>query len=69
VFVGCFVLTCWLAWRWFLAPSDGSDWRDAAPFSLRNPRDVVTMVVIFVVTVGGGVIYVGYKLVRSICGY
>jgi hypothetical protein len=57
VFVLSLALSCWIAWRWLLA--SGGDDRDA--FSPRSGRDLFTVAVIVVVTIGGGVGYIGFK--------
>ena len=56
-------LTGWIAWKWLLARASDGD--DPPGFSLRRPRDVLTVALRLLVTVVGGVGYVGFKLVQA----
>jgi hypothetical protein len=56
-------LAGWMVWQWLVSGED--DRRSGAPaFSARRRRDVLTLALVVVVTIGGALGFIAAKLVQ-----
>ena len=62
-----FALMLWTAWWVFLSPARHDDWRDGVPLSIRDGRDLTTMALAFIVSIGAGCLFIAYRIAVAIC--